>query len=116
MPQTKEHTTAEKQQQILAAIKDKAKTVVPADSEVILFGSRARGDAHEGSDWDILILLDKDHIQFSDYGQYSYPFRELGWELGQYINVVLITKKRWQEDVASPFYENVTEEGIKIWA
>lgn len=108
--------TAEKQQQIIAAIKDKAKAVIPADSEVILFGSRARGDAHEGSDWDILILLNKDRIQFSDYGLYSYPFRELGWELGQYINVVLITKKRWQEDMASPFNENVNEEGIKIWA
>lgn len=102
--------------QIIKAIKDKAKTVVPPHSEMILFGSRARGDAHEGSDWDILILLDKDRICFEDYALYSYPFRELGWELGQYINVVLITKKMWQEDVANPFHENVNEEGITIWA
>lgn len=25
---------------------------------VALFGCRARGDAHEGSDWDILVVLD----------------------------------------------------------
>lgn len=102
--------------QIIDAITDKAKTVIPPHSEMILFGSRARGDAHEGSDWDILILLDKDHICFDDYALYSYPFRELGWNLGQYINVVLFTKKDWQEDVASPFHENVDEEGIRIWA
>src|SRR5688572_29981121 len=26
---------------------------------IVLFGSRARGDAHEGSDFDVLILLDE---------------------------------------------------------
>lgn len=108
--------TAERQKQIIEAITDRAKAVVPPNSEMILFGSRARGDAHEGSDWDILILLDKDRIRFDDYDLYSYPFRELGWDLGQYINVVLFTKKAWQQDVANPFHENVNEEGIRIWA
>lgn len=28
--------------------------------KVILFGSRARGDHHENSDWDICVLLDDD--------------------------------------------------------
>jgi len=108
--------TTKTNSQIIEAITAKAKTVVPPHAEVILFGSRARGDAHEGSDWDILILLDKDHIGFEDYALYSYPFRELGWGLGQYINVVLYSKKMWQDDVASPFHENVIEDGIRIWA
>lgn len=106
----------EKQRHIIEAITDKAKSLVPPHSEMILFGSRARGDAKEGSDWDILILLDKDHICLDDYDRYSYPFRELGWDLGQYINVVLYTKKNWQRDAASPFFENVKEDGIKLWA
>ena len=82
----------------------------------LLFGSRARGDAHEGSDWDILILLDQDRIGNGDFDLYSYPFRELGWDLGQCINVVLFTKKAWQQEAASPFQENVNEKGIRIWA
>lgn len=106
----------DKHTQVFEAIKTKAKAVVPPDSEVVLFGSRARGDAREDSDWDILILLDKDRIRLDDYNLYSYPFRELGWDLGQYINVVLFTKKGWQEDAANPFHENVNEEGIRIWA
>ncbi len=28
------------------------------DAEAYLFGSRARGDNHSSSDWDILILID----------------------------------------------------------
>ena len=107
---------AKENNQIIQAIAEKANSVIPANSELILFGSRARGDAHEGSDWDILILLDQDRIGSGDFDLYSYPFRELGWDLGQYINVVLFTKKAWQQEAASPFHENVNEEGIKIWA
>ena len=32
-------------------------------AKVILFGSQARGDAKEDSDWDILILLNKDKVE-----------------------------------------------------
>ena len=107
--------TAE-EKKIIQLIQETGRKVVPPGGQVWLYGSRARGDAHEGSDWDILILLDQDRIRFDDYDLYSYPFRELGWDLGQYINVVLFTKKAWQQDVASPFHENVNEEGIRIWA
>ena len=36
--------------QILNAIRDKASQIVPKGAIVILFGSRARGDAREDSD------------------------------------------------------------------
>ena len=38
-----------------------AKEVMPVGSQVWLYGSRARGEAHKDSDWDVLILLDKDN-------------------------------------------------------
>ena len=34
--------------------------------EIILFGSRARGDFYEGSDYDILIVLDKREKDFQE--------------------------------------------------
>ncbi|HEY6976714.1 MAG TPA: nucleotidyltransferase domain-containing protein [Chitinophagaceae bacterium] len=40
---------------ILRSIKSAILKIVP-DASIILFGSRARGDWHEESDWDILIL------------------------------------------------------------
>lgn len=33
-------------------------------AKAILFGSRARGTEHEGSDWDVLILLDNQKLRF----------------------------------------------------
>ena len=48
-----------KEEEIIQKLKETSQKVVPPDGQVWLYGSRARGDAHEGSDWDILILLNK---------------------------------------------------------
>ena len=101
---------------IIQEITDTAKAVVPKGSEVILFGSRARGDSHEGSDWDVLIILDKDRITSQDIDDYTYPLREKGWDLEEDINTILYTKKDWKMNTASPFVENVTKDGIVLWA
>lgn len=37
---------------------------VDPEAEVVLFGSRARGDFHDESDWDDLILVDKEETDF----------------------------------------------------
>lgn len=36
-------------------IRNTAKSAIPSGSKAILFGSRARGNAHQDSDWDILM-------------------------------------------------------------
>ena len=59
--------------------------------KAILLGSRARGTEHEGSDWDILVLLDKPKVTLQDYDKYSYPLRELGWDIDETINPVLFS-------------------------
>lgn len=43
---------------VIESIKQVAKTTLPPGSTMLLYGSQARGDAHRGSDWDLLILLD----------------------------------------------------------
>ena len=48
---------SENEQAMLDRIKRTARKVMPSGTRVFLYGSRARGDAHEGSDWDILILV-----------------------------------------------------------
>ena len=100
---------------IVEAIKETARQMVPPKSEVVLFGSRARGDARKDSDWDVLILLDKERITLDDIDQYTYPLREMGWDYGACINTILYTKTDWQRDAASPFVENVNREGVRLW-
>ena len=78
----------------------------------ILFGSHARGDARQNSDWDILILLDQEHITPSDMDKISYPIRELGWEINEMINPIMYSVKDWESKKFTPFYKNVMKEGI----
>lgn len=90
------------------------KRIAPIRSKAILFGSRARGDAHSDSDWDVLILLDKDRITPVDMNEISYPIRELGWEVDQVVNPIMYTMKDWERKSFTPFYKNVISEGIEL--
>lgn len=103
-----------KKEEILQSIKDTIKQVMPVGTRVILFGSQARGDAREDSDWDILILLDKDKLENSDHDNYSYPLFELGWHIDAQIHPMLYTIKDWFARSFSPFYKNVEKEGIEL--
>ena len=97
--------TAE-EKKIIRMIQETGRKVVPPGGQVWLYGSHARGDAHEGSDWDILILLDKPKITLDDYAV-GYPFREAGWEMGEEINPQIYSKEEWSQYSFTPFYKNV---------
>ena len=99
---------------IVDKIKETASAVMPKGAKVILFGSRARGDWHEGADWDVLVLLDKACISEGDHERYSYPFWELGWTVDAMIHPMIYTFKEWDARSGSEFYKNVTAEGIRI--
>ena len=100
-------------QYIFNEIQTLKRQLLPND-RMILFGSQARGDARSDSDWDLLVLLDKEKKTFEDEDKYGYPFTELGWNYGVAINSILYTNKQWEQGKIFPFYENVMHEGIEI--
>ena len=99
---------------VLESIREVAQNTLPPNGNLILYGSRARGDARKDSDWDLLVILDKNAIDSDDYDKVSYPYTELGWSLGEMIIPVLYTKKEWEASSFTPFYKNVVKEGIRI--
>ena len=81
---------------------------------VYLFGSRARGDARPDSDWDVLVLLDKEKITSDDHDNISYSLFDLGLDYKELVNTVLFTKKDWQDNRIAVFRHNVLEDAIPL--
>ena len=100
--------------QVIENIREVAKTTLPKGSSLLLYGSRARGDAGKDSDWDLLILLDKPDLTESDYDNLSFPFTMLGWNIGEIISPQMYTKKDWESISFLPFYKNVEHDKIVL--
>ena len=88
--------------------------VLPKGARLILFGSQARGDAHDESDWDLLILLDDNQPKDNAFGNYGYPFVELGWEYGAYFSPKIYTYSEWAERKGSLVHKNIDAEGVVL--
>ena len=102
------------QQRILKDIRALKRQILP-NEKVILFGSQARGDAREDSDWDLLVLLNKKgEITYEEDALYGYPFDEIGWSFGIAINTLLYSTEDWEKRKITPFYKNIEKEGIVI--
>ena len=81
----------------------------------ILFGSRARGDASEESDWDFLVLSNAKDVETIA----SVMRREMRIkvEMVEDIAVSLLVKNKmvWEEDYAvTNIYDSIQEEGIAL--
>jgi predicted nucleotidyltransferase len=82
------------------------------DAKVVLFGSRARGEARPDSDWDVMVLLADD----SKAGRWDVHEQlwDLGLEVDAEINPVVYRQTEWEKKSFTPFYKNVMHDGIVL--
>lgn len=83
-------------------------------TEVILYGSRARGDDHMDSDWDILILVEN-RSDIATERKFRKKLYDLELETGESFSVFVYSKHDWHKrQYITPFYQNVSREGLQI--
>ena len=103
-----------KYSEILSKIRDVVSRIAP-NSEVYLYGSRARGNSKKQSDWDILILLNITRITFDFEKRIIDALYDIEIETGEVISPLIYTKKDWDnKHYFTPLYENINREGIRL--
>ena len=99
---------------VISAIRATAIKVIPPDGHLYLYGSRARGDYRDDSDWDMLLLLNKEIDENADYKNFAYPIMQVGFDLNQYFSIQIYGIKEWQGLSFLPYYKNVEHDKIQI--
>lgn len=101
--------TREERQAVEAFVTELHQQYPDRVQDVILFGSKARGDSHPDSDIDILILVDDDDWRF------SHAISRLAARISLSYDVLLgprvIRQARWRRSL---LYSTVSSEGIPL--
>ena len=83
------------------------------DAEIILYGSKARGDDEKFSDIDVLVLLDKEVNNSLEEEIFSTAFQaELKYDV--IFGIIVYSKKFWNSNLgrAMPLHWNIDREGM----
>ncbi len=84
-------------------------------AKIYLYGSRARGTAKSDSDWDLLILLDKNKINYNEEQKITNPLYDFELDSGEVISPMIYSKKDWfSKYPVTWFYQNVMNEGLEL--
>jgi predicted nucleotidyltransferase len=101
----------DKDSHIAKRIREEIRTIDPT-AQVILFGSRARGDAKQDSDWDVLILIDSP-VTLEIERSFRYKLYDLELETGEVFSTFIYNKKVWNtKHKVTPFYRSIKNEGV----
>jgi len=84
-------------------------------AEVILYGSRARGDNKRDSDWDVMILLNRRNVDKKVEQIFRHHLLDIELEIGVPISVFVYSKSDWEGKYSiTPLFKNIKKEGILI--
>ena len=98
---------------IIKLIKTSIMAIDPK-AQVIIFGSRARGDAKKESDWDILILTDYP-VSTEIERSFRNNLFDIEIETGEVFSTFVYQKRVWNtKHKVTPLYRNIKREGVRI--
>lgn len=103
-----------RQRNLLPRIKAVIEHVAPG-TEIILYGSMARGEETENSDIDLLIVVDRPQMTRREKDTLTEPLIDLELETGISIGTIVRTRSEWEmPPVVTQFIINVKNEGVRL--
>ena len=114
MPQVYGYNHLMDRDTLLKEVKEAIREIEPT-AEVVLYGSRARGDSGTGSDWDFLILVDGP-VDDERVDRIRHRLYEIEWASGQILSSIVRSRQQWSSHPLrdTPFHRNVELEGITL--
>ena len=100
--------------QLLDRVRNVVRDVEP-DAEIILYGSRARGDETRESDWDFLVLVDGP-LDERRTDKIRHCLYEIEWECGEVLSCIVRTREEWESSLykTMPLYKSVKDHGVSL--
>ena len=99
--------------EVLRRIKEVTHSIEP-EAELILFGSRARGEARHDSDYDVAILTDRP-INFAYEQKFLHEFFHIDLDMETFIQPFLFPKSSWNAGASPiPLVDNIRNDGKKL--
>ena len=89
--------------------------------KIILYGSYARNEATEASDIDIAIFTDISEKNESFFEMRRYIYGEISYNIEEKYNFeksispILLNIDKFKENINSPYYQNIKNEGVCIY-
>jgi len=98
---------------VLTAIKQRLYEVLGDEvRQIILFGSRSRGDAEEDSDYDILLLVRERTRELED------RVDDIAYEMldryGAVVTIFVLETETFERETHEPLFCNIRREGILL--
>ena len=99
---------------LLKKVKEALGEIEPS-AEIYLYGSRARQDSREDSDWDFLILVDG-VVDTTRTDRIRHRLYEIEWETDEVLSSIVRNRLEWNgpKYEAIPLRENIEREGLPL--
>jgi predicted nucleotidyltransferase len=99
---------------LLSKVKESVLKIEPT-ADVYLFGSRARSDFTEFSDWDFLVLVDGD-VDTARADRIRHALYEIEWDTGEVISTIIKSRQLWDDPDyrVVPLHKAIDLEGILL--
>jgi len=108
------HRNEADQRALLQRVKQAVLAIEP-EADVLLYGSRSRGDSQDESDWDFLVLVEGP-VDQERTDRVRHALYEIEWDCGDVISSVVRSRRDWNSSRsrAMPFHGNVEREGMHL--